>query len=151
MRILLATDGSEGAIDAARWVGEHFTEQDQITVVLVSRPTAETAVSVIGYGITEETWEEVEKANRRVALAQLDQTIKILEDAGLRAESVHLEGLPVDELVRYARTHEVDLIVMGNRGRSLLAGLVLGSVSLGVLTHAPCPVLVVPPRHHPPE
>ena len=36
-----------------------------------------------------------------------------------------------------------DLIVMGSKGRSRLAGVVLGSVAGSVIHHASCPVLVV--------
>jgi nucleotide-binding universal stress UspA family protein len=35
-----------------------------------------------------------------------------------------------------------DLIVMGSRGRSRLAGIVLGSIVGSVIHHAPCPVLM---------
>jgi nucleotide-binding universal stress UspA family protein len=41
------------------------------------------------------------------------------------------------------------LLVVGSRGRNRLPGMVLGSVALHGVVHAPCPVLVVhPPRRH---
>lgn len=43
----------------------------------------------------------------------------------------------------YAEDHGVDLIVMGNVGRSAIANAVLGSVTAHVLRHATCPVLSV--------
>jgi nucleotide-binding universal stress UspA family protein len=42
-----------------------------------------------------------------------------------------------------ANTRKADLIIMGSRGLGTLAGLVLGSQSQKVISHAPCPVLVV--------
>ena len=42
------------------------------------------------------------------------------------------------------KDHGMRLIVMGSRGLNALLGSVLGSVSTGVLNHAPCPVTIVP-------
>jgi nucleotide-binding universal stress UspA family protein len=42
-------------------------------------------------------------------------------------------------------------LVVGHRGRGSLRSALLGSVGLGVLLHAPCPVTIVPPAPHAPE
>ncbi len=49
----------------------------------------------------------------------------------------------VEAIVTYAESEKFDLIVMGTRGNTGFKKLVLGSVSSGVLSHAPCSVLVV--------
>ena len=49
---------------------------------------------------------------------------------------------PVAELVK--QSENAGLLVLGTRGRGSVKGLVLGSVSLGVLHDAHCPVAVVP-------
>jgi nucleotide-binding universal stress UspA family protein len=46
-------------------------------------------------------------------------------------------------LVNYAEQEKADLIVIGTRGRSGISKMLLGSVASGVVTYAPCPVLVV--------
>lgn len=42
-------------------------------------------------------------------------------------------------------SEKADLVVVGSRGHSALAGALLGSVSAEVMHHARCPVTVVPP------
>ena len=50
---------------------------------------------------------------------------------------------PADEIVSYARLHDMHLIVMGTHGRSGVAHLAMGSVAEKVVRAAPCPVLTV--------
>jgi len=52
-------------------------------------------------------------------------------------------GVPFVEIVRFAREHEADLIVMGSHGRTGLEHLMIGSVAERVVRKAPCSVLVV--------
>ena len=54
---------------------------------------------------------------------------------------VAVQGQPGDALVRQAA--EAALLVVGSRSRSRLRGMVLGSVALHCVVHAPCPVMVV--------
>lgn len=58
-------------------------------------------------------------------------------------------GTPSVGIVRYARTHDIDLIVMGTHGRGAVQQLLLGSVAEQVVRRAPCPVLTVRDPNHP--
>jgi nucleotide-binding universal stress UspA family protein len=66
------------------------------------------------------------------------------ERATVRVRAV--EGPPGQVLVREAEGAR--LLVVGSRSRNPLPGVVLGSVALHCVMHAPCPVLVVHPRPH---
>lgn len=54
-------------------------------------------------------------------------------------------GTPFVEIVRYAKEHDISLIVIGSHGRSGLAHVLMGSVAERVVRSAPCPVLTVRP------
>jgi universal stress protein A len=55
-------------------------------------------------------------------------------------------GDPAAEIVRWAKGHGPDLLVLGTHGRRGLRRFVLGSVAERVLREAPCPVLVARAR-----
>ena len=64
--------------------------------------------------------------------------------AGERGERMITRiGQPHDEILGYARTHDIDLIVMGTHGYSGIEHMVLGSVAERVVRSAPCPVMTV--------
>ena len=46
------------------------------------------------------------------------------------------------EIIEYAQQENIDLIVIGTRGRSGFRKLLLGSTASGVVTYSNCPVLV---------
>ena len=48
-----------------------------------------------------------------------------------------------DAIIRYAQEKDVDLIVVGTRGRSGMSKALLGSVASKIVTYSPCSVLVV--------
>ena len=61
----------------------------------------------------------------------------------VEVKSVFEVGSPGPAVLSVAKKYEADLIVMGSRGLGPLKGLFMGSVSSYVVTHAPCPVLIV--------
>jgi nucleotide-binding universal stress UspA family protein len=73
------------------------------------------------------------------------EAVQEVEAQGLEADSLLIEdsGHPGPHLVRAAAEYRSDLIVMGARGHSELAALLLGSVTFKMVQLAPCSVLVV--------
>jgi nucleotide-binding universal stress UspA family protein len=57
-----------------------------------------------------------------------------------------LEGLPDEEITRYALEHQVDLIVLGTRGQGVMEKIFVGSTTERVARRAPCPVFSVCPK-----
>ncbi|MGI0074763.1 MAG: universal stress protein [Nitrosotalea sp.] len=53
------------------------------------------------------------------------------------------QGDPAQMIVELSKKNKYDLIIMGTRGKTAFQELLLGSVSLKVIHHASCPVMVV--------
>jgi len=80
------------------------------------------------------------------AEAAVTSAVESLNAAGVRAHGEVRDtvfGHAAREIIEDARQHQADVIVMGSRGRSDLAGLVLGSTAHKVIHLADRPVLVV--------
>ena len=52
-------------------------------------------------------------------------------------------GHPADQIVRYAKEKNADMVVIGQKGKSKIENWLLGSVSKRVATYAPCTVTIV--------
>ena len=141
-RILLATDGSEGAdlaasraVDLAQGTHSelHLVHIGFAPVFLMGEPGTR--------GYDRMLIEEIEDAAREL-LRKLSWRVKV---AGGDVTGEHLRMGEVDlEIVGLARKLGADLIVMGCRGHRGIRRAIGGSVSDAVIRSAPCPVLVVP-------
>jgi nucleotide-binding universal stress UspA family protein len=71
--------------------------------------------------------------------------VKEAEDAGVKVKGEIVENArsAVQAITEYASNSKIDLIVIGTRGLTGFRKLLLGSVSNGVVSQAPCSVLVV--------
>lgn len=63
-------------------------------------------------------------------------------DAQVKLEVI--EGYPVDEILKKAKSHDCDIIVMGTHGKGFMSHTLLGSVAERVLRRAHKPVIIVP-------
>lgn len=137
-RILVATDGSQPALEATRFgielAKEHEAELVLAHVVRRFDVVPSTIVQIGGVFEHEADAHDVELLADAAALAS---------EQGVIATTVLLRGETVEELVRYAESHDVSLIVAGSRGHGAVAGVLLGSVSQGLLREARRPVTIV--------
>jgi nucleotide-binding universal stress UspA family protein len=62
-----------------------------------------------------------------------------------KIDLVRITGAPVTSIAEQARELGVEYIVIGSHGHTAVYDIVMGSVASGVVTKAPCPVLIVPP------
>ena len=73
----------------------------------------------------------------------LEDAAAVASEHGIVSTTAMLRGDTVDEIVAYADSHDVDLIVVGSRGHGAIAGALLGSVSRGLLGESKRPILIV--------
>jgi nucleotide-binding universal stress UspA family protein len=77
------------------------------------------------------------------AKARLDEALTAAEREALHAVAETRVGHPFLEIIRYAKAHNADLIVIGTHGRGAIEHMLLGSVAEKVVRKAPCAVLTV--------
>ncbi len=147
--VIVACDGSEGALAAARYASEIATGLSTKLILIHVFPR--TALDLIGMhgptaamvGIDPFEPDTFEKIGQESA----DQAFKLASEqlaSGLKAERVRLAGDPSTEIVKFAASADNPLIIMGHRGLGRISGALMGSVSQRVMHHAPCPVMVIP-------
>jgi nucleotide-binding universal stress UspA family protein len=84
----------------------------------------------------------VDPADAEARAAALAEARSYVEERGVQAVYVEGVGSPADVIVQEAEESGADLIVVGTRGLNAAKRLLLGSVSINVVQHAPCDVLV---------
>jgi nucleotide-binding universal stress UspA family protein len=139
-RIVVGTDGSEGSRAALRWAGaEARLRGATLDVVLAwEYPTSMVYPS---HGTFTPPQTDMEGA----AIATVQ---KVLADEGIASgDGIELRESIVHDAPAPALLHasqDADLLVVGSRGQGAFVGMLLGSVSQHCVTHATCPVVVVP-------
>jgi len=151
-KILVTLDGSEHSVQALRaaiQIARKFN--GKLTLVHVYAITVAPIVvpeptTLTPSGVPVVTPAEVSRmieAAREVGQRILDDGEKEVKSENVQVESTLKEGGTVQEITRLAKEGNFDLIVIGAKGVGRLREFLLGSVSEGVMKHAPCPVLVV--------
>lgn len=134
-RILVGYDGSAASRkafeDALALAAKHGAE---LHVLSVARP------SEVGDDVETEAVIEHSRQYHRRLLAELKTSV-MTKDVKTHYEVA--VGHPAEQIIYYADEHQADLIVVGDRGRSKFAKLLLGSTSKHVVQYAGRAVLVV--------
>jgi nucleotide-binding universal stress UspA family protein len=146
-RVLIASDGSpssERAVETvATWPIFEAATVRVTSVVDMPRPWSaeaapEYAQVLDAYG---RELEEAQAQHRRLAADAADR----LSEAGRRADYEVRTGDAAAEIIEAAHGWPADIVVMGTRGQTGIARLILGSVARNVLLGARSSIMVVPP------
>ena len=140
-RIVVGVDGSEGAGRALAWALEEATHRGaRVDAVWAWHVPWLTNVAEVGTTISDASW--FEDVARKGLDGAVDGALAAF-DGDVTVERILAQGDASRALLDVAAG--ADLLVVGSRGRGGFSGLLLGSVSQQVATHASCPVVLVPP------
>ncbi len=140
-KILIPTDGSELAgkavthgVELAKAIGA------KVTILTVTRPYRNYAHAS---AVIEDTPAGYEKYVVKPAVATLEAAAALAKAAGVPVETQLVDDdNPYQAIIDAAAASNADLIVMSSHGRKGISALVLGSVTVKVLTHCKIPTLV---------
>jgi nucleotide-binding universal stress UspA family protein len=141
MKILVATDGSKHALHAVEYAAKLVrllrSAANPITLVSVHDDVGlRNAKSFVGSAkVADYLREQSEK--------ELKPARRLLDAAGVKHDMEIRTGHIAQQIVDCAKDGKYDLIVMGAKGRSAIADLLLGSVAQRVLATAKQPVILV--------
>lgn len=136
--ILLPTDGSSGTVEALAHALTIATDQDaRIHALYV-------VDSRLYRAADDEMKDEVRRSLEEEGSRALDDAQVRIEDEGIECLTERRDGIPQKTITDYAEEADVDLVVMGTRGKTNTERMAsLGSTTERVVKNASVPVLVV--------
>ena len=140
-RVVIATDGSEGSMEAIRFAASLLDASRARVVLLHVIPT--TTIPLGTTSLHPDDKVEVEKTMWEGGQAILSRGAAPLEGAGIPVEGRLARGQAADEILEVARQENAVLVVLSSHGEGGAEERDLGSTSEAVVKSAHCPVLVV--------
>lgn len=132
-KILLGFDGSEGSEQALNRAMMLLEENGELIILAVIPSPADKTFVV----------EEMYQKMKRKAEHMIDDVIKDIGQHEFSITGMVEEGDPAAIIIDVSNKLDVDLIVLGSRGRSELGIYLIGSVANKVVQYAHKPVMVV--------
>ena len=141
-KILLATDGSEEARQAAQAAAELSKETGSEVHIAYVLPSPR---ELRGHHLySQEVMRSVTERAEEEGRSFLEDQAQHVRSSGGKVAETHLRaGEPDKEIVKLSEELGAGTIVIGSRGLGALKRALMGSVSESVVTHAHCPVFVV--------
>lgn len=150
-KILVAIDGSSYSMDAAHHAIMLSLQHDAQLVVLHVLYPMEIHSSFQIYEFIQpipiKEWIEIRKIDVQkwfdnIKEKAAEYSVGTNKKIDIKFEIIVSTSI-VSSILDYAEKENVDLIVVGTRGHSGIKKLLLGSIALGLVTYASCPVTVV--------
>jgi len=116
-----------------------FADHDQVCMELSSTVAAKFGAELFMVHAVEEGADDLVRVQEALCDWVNERTA-----ASCRTSGVVREGNAAEQIIRWARGHQVDLVVIGAQHRPFLEYVTLGTTTERVARHSSCPVLIVP-------
>ncbi|MEE4195003.1 MAG: universal stress protein [Anaerolineae bacterium] len=138
--ILVPTDGSQPSNDAGETAVQlALIHHARLTFVYVVDDSVVDKLTISMHKSRDNVIRDLNHSGQQY----LDHLVRMTRNTDLKTNTVICQGNPWNEIDRLARKEGVDLIVIGQVGRSLARHTVIGPVAERVIQIAACPVLVI--------
>ncbi len=140
MKLLVACDGSKNSLRAVRYaikLAGAMSGTSRITLISVHDDTA------LRYASRFVGKDAIDDYLREESDTELAAARRALDKAGIAHDMIIKRGHVAAEIADAAARGRFDMIVLGSKGRSSLADLLVGSVASRVLELSPVPALLV--------
>ena len=139
MVALAFSEDSEGIYNYAANIAQIFNAELVVANIINSRDiSAIRMVASMGYEVDAEHYVEGIKAERK---KMLDQFLAVSSFDRKKIRTIFKVGNPIDELLKLIVKENIDMIVMGVKGRSNLEHVFIGSVAEKLFRRSPVPVI----------
>lgn len=139
--VVVGTDGSESSMKAVERAGAISGDKAQLIIACAYFPTEDRNVSAVSDVLKEEAYQVHGSAPTEEILRTARE--RAAKAGGANVSTRPVVGSPVDALLNLVSDSKADLLVVGNRGLSSIAGRLLGSVPADVARKSKCDVLIV--------
>jgi len=144
-KILIPTDFSENAFNALKYAVELF-KYERSEFFLLHAYADE--VYNCGSLVSEDIFIELKKSTKRNSKSQIDKILNSIKEFSPNPKhhftSISAFGSLVDEANEIINQENIDLVVMGTRGKTNDRQLTFGTNTIQIIKYVQCPVLSIP-------
>lgn len=153
-KILIPTDFSDNAFNALKYACQVFKYEKSEVFIMHAYADEVYAQNTSMQRSYLEELKEVTSQNSEKQLKQILKRIKEYSpNPNHKYKTISVFGTLVDEVNEWVNQENMDIVVMGTRGKTNNRSITFGSNTLQVLKYVNCPVLAIPEsyEYHPPK